>query len=475
MAAAYHRIAEDQLRDADVKHLLPKPLGGSREVIAKALLARLHKEVRYTGIEFAEASIVPRTPAETLHRKYGDCKDQAALLVAMLRAAGVPAELVLLDSGPGYDIDPDLPGLGLFDHAIVHVPGSPELWADPTDEFARFNELPMSDRNRLALLVNETGALVRTPDAKSSDNGFIETREFFLSEHGKARVVETTEPWGAVETGYRDYYNAPDPKKLKESFQAYAKSAYLSEAPPKYDYPDTLDVSKPFRLHIEMTEAARGTSGETDAVVAIPVSNLTERLPELFRESDADKSPTPRKAALILPEPYTGEWRYRIIPPLGFKSASLPDSGTVAMGPAMLSKEFRAEPDGTVTAILRFDTGKRTYSAVEVEELRAAVTALKKSPMPLVRFEQVGETLLAGGEVREAIDEFRKLVDAHPKEALHHTQIARSLLAAGAAESARKEARIATELEPKSAAAYTTLAWILQHDLVGRRFSKVAI
>ncbi|HYL78141.1 MAG TPA: DUF3857 domain-containing protein [Bryobacteraceae bacterium] len=472
VAAAYNRIAEDQLRGANVKSLVAKTEGGSPVEIGRALLARLHKEVRYTGIEFAEASIVPRPPAETLRRKYGDCKDQAALLVAMLRAAGVPAELALLDSGTGYDIDPEMPGLGLFDHAIVHVPGPPELWADPTDEFARFNELPLSDQNRFALLVNEKGALVKTPEVKAAANGFIEKREFFLSERGKARVVETTEPWGAVEVNYRDYYHAPDPKKLKESLQSYAKSTYLSAAPPKYEYSDVQDLSKRFQLRLEMTEAARGTSGDTDAVVAIPVSKITERLPEALRAEDDDKPATPRKGAFTLPEPYAGEWQYRIVPSIGFRSASLPDSGTVHMGPATLSKEFKTEPDGIVVATIRFDTGKRTYSAGEVEELRTAVRSLNKSPMLLVRFEQVGETFLAGGKVREAIGEFRKLAAAHPKEALHHTQIARAMLVAGAAESAREEARIATELDPKSASAYTTLGWVLQHDLVGRRFRK---
>jgi transglutaminase-like putative cysteine protease len=41
--------------------------------------------VRYTGVEFGEAAIVPRKPSETLERRFGDCKDKAPLLVAMLR------------------------------------------------------------------------------------------------------------------------------------------------------------------------------------------------------------------------------------------------------------------------------------------------------------------------------------------------------------------------------------------------------
>ena len=42
----------------------------------------------------------------------------------MLRAAGIPANLALLSSGPGQDVNTDLPGMGVFDHAIVYVPGT---------------------------------------------------------------------------------------------------------------------------------------------------------------------------------------------------------------------------------------------------------------------------------------------------------------------------------------------------------------
>ena len=61
-------------------------------------------------------------PSEVIQRHYGDCKDKANLLVAMLRAAGIKANLALLDVGPGPDVSTALPGISLFDHAIVYVP-----------------------------------------------------------------------------------------------------------------------------------------------------------------------------------------------------------------------------------------------------------------------------------------------------------------------------------------------------------------
>ena len=134
-AAAYAQLAEPQIRQDQARATLPQ---AAPDYLAnvQAIVSRLHKEVRYTGIEFGESALKPQTPAEILKRHYGDCKDKAAFLVAMLRAAGIPASLALLETGPGEDVNPGLPGMNQFDHAIVHVPaagaGSPELWIDAT-------------------------------------------------------------------------------------------------------------------------------------------------------------------------------------------------------------------------------------------------------------------------------------------------------------------------------------------------------
>ena len=99
---------------------LKAPLGNSppRDYIAR-IVERLHREVRYTGVEFGDARLIPEFPAETLRRRFGDCKDKSTLLVAALRASGIEAYLALLSAGDDQDVSPDLPGLGMFDHAIV--------------------------------------------------------------------------------------------------------------------------------------------------------------------------------------------------------------------------------------------------------------------------------------------------------------------------------------------------------------------
>ncbi len=143
-----------------------------RDAIVGRLVARLGADVETTpASEFGEASIVPRPPAEVFERRYGDCKDKALLLTALLRSAGIAAEVALLDSGFGPDVDPDVPGFGSFDHAIVYLPGPRPLWIDATDRFSAVGELLPGDQGRLALVAARgTKALLRTPEAPSTVN-----------------------------------------------------------------------------------------------------------------------------------------------------------------------------------------------------------------------------------------------------------------------------------------------------------------
>jgi tetratricopeptide (TPR) repeat protein len=486
VAAHYSALVDDQIRSADLKTLVPTQNGTKeRAAIIAGLVARLHAEVRYTGVEFGEASLVPRTPAETLKRKYGDCKDKAALLIAMLRASGIRAYMALLNTFPGEDAASELPGLGNFEHAIVYVPGPPDLWIDATDEFARVGSLNPEDQGRLSLIVRpETTGLARTPESESAANRELETREVFLAELGPSRVVETTEATGSIEEGYREEYRAPESDNLRQSLVDYAQAIYAASLS-RYEYTKAQDTSTPFKLRLEMDHATRGVTSRVDAVVAISTAAMFIRLPEMAREeagasakrvssaaSSEAQVDSRRNADLELPEPYVEEWHYRIVPPPGFRTQALPASGKEQMGPAVLAKEFTLEPDGTVTANLRFDTVKRRFTSGEFEQLREGVVKSMQAEPILVKFEQIGEAYLAAGNVREALAEFNKLAALHPQEGLHHAQVASALLAGGMGEAARAEARRAIQLDPKSATAYETLAFILEHDLIGRQFEK---
>ncbi|HWR15104.1 MAG TPA: DUF3857 domain-containing protein [Terriglobales bacterium] len=481
IADTYNALVEAKIRLADVESLVRKSIKttDSREQKIKKLFALLHKNVRYTGVEFADAALIPAFPGETLKRGYGDCKDKATLLVAMLRAAGVPAHLALLTTGPGEDNEPHLPAMD-FDHAIVYVPGTPDIWIDATASRYQVGPIPPSDAGRLSLIVREgTTELVRIPENKPEDNLLLEKREFFLAEYGPSKIVETSLPSGIAEANYRSYYPASESKDLKEGLTDYVSSTYLAEKLTAYSYSEAADLNTPFQLKLEVGKGRRGFTDLDDAVVAVLPGDITSRFPSYLRGEDeelsekekADKEKKPRQADFVF-TPFITEWHYRVVPPIGFKVRALPENTKEQFGPATFSSTYSEAADGSVLANYRFDTVKGRYTAVESESLRSALRQFRGRSAITINLGNAGHLLMTSGKIREGLIEFEKVAATHPKEALHKIQLASAMLGAGLCEVARKYAREATLLEPTSARAYQMLGWVLQHDLVCRRLQK---
>jgi transglutaminase-like putative cysteine protease len=481
VAASYLAATEPRIRQEDARPLLAglkAPRSGlkqsaSREYIAR-LVERLHREVRYTGVEFGEARLVPEYPAETLRRKFGDCKDKSTLLVAALRASGIDAYLALLSAGSGQDVMADLPGLGMFDHAIVYIPAtSPDdqdLWIDATTEYARVGTLPAADADRLALVIRAgEKSLIRTPGLKSADNAQIETREFHLSEYGAARVVETTETQGTVELEFRGWYAGADTPERIESLREYARTTYRAKDMTRYTHTASTDFSKHYSMTLDILDAPVGSTDLNTAAVGVNLGNIVARLPAYFSERLESESTGEVRREDVVFEPYVIEWRYRVHAPDGFRARELPAPATLELGPARLTARF-SEADGVVHADWRFDTMKGRYSPAEADAFVAAVRELKRRDILILAFDHDGAALRTEGDFKGSLAVYRALAAKHPKQAVHRLRHAYALLEAGFGKRAQLEAEAATALEPRYPFAWKAYGWMLQHDAVGRRF-----
>jgi transglutaminase-like putative cysteine protease len=482
VVANYLALTEPRIRLDDARPLLaslpagmrrPANAAARREFIAR-MVERLHQEVRYTGVEFGESRLIPAFPAETLRRKFGDCKDKSTLLVAALRAAGIEAHLALLSAGGGQDVTADLPGLGMFDHAIVHVPadaaGGEALWIDATTEYARVGTLPPADTNRLALIIREGEAsLTRTPRMRSEDNAQIETRTFHLAEYGPARVVETTETRGTVELEYRSWYAGADTRERLDSLAEYARTAYRAKALSNYTHTASTDFSKFYSMTLDIQDAPVGSTDLTTAAVGVNLGAIISRLPAYFSQQLESGLDVSRKDDVVF-EPYIVEWRYHVNPPAGFRARPLPPNGALALGPARLTAEFSRDAGGAVRATWRFDTVKDRYTPEESQAFVKAVQELRQRQVLLIAFDHEGAARRAEGDFKGTLEAYRTLVARHPKLAVHRIRHAFALLEAGLGTRAHDEARAATKLSPRDAFAWKSLGWALQHDAVGRRF-----
>ena len=484
VASEYTRISEDKIRSADVQALVAKvdAKEGNRNDVIRQLLALLHKNVRYTGVEFGESSLLPQFPSETLKRKYGDCKDKATLLVAMLRSAGIPAHLALLDTGPGRDINTSLPGLGMFDHAIVYVPASgpdSELWIDATAQYSQVGTLPWMDYGRWALVVSEnTESLKQISEITAAQNLHRELREFTLAEYGPAQIVETDDEVGPGEADYREYY-AGDAKQVRESSESYVKYTYLADALTSLEHADLSDLNKPLSIKF-VTKGKRGNTELFSALAAIRTESLFDRLPEYFRtkeheqpkETEDSERPKPRTVDWQI-TPFTTEWRYKITAPVGFKLRALPSDKIEKIDTLSLTQKYSSNASGTVAeAVFRLESLNARMTVQEAKDLRDAVLKASNADPIFITFDHIGHALVSAGKIKEGLAAYRQVATEHPKQALHKVRLAQALLGAGLGEQARAAAREATALEPSSALAFSTLGMVLKHDLIGRVLKK---
>src|SRR5471030_632537 len=87
----------------------------------KAIADFMQRDVRYVAISLGIGGIQPHTASEVFNHRYGDCKDKATLMSAMLQEIGVESYYVIINSERG-SVSRDTPAhFGGFDHAILAI------------------------------------------------------------------------------------------------------------------------------------------------------------------------------------------------------------------------------------------------------------------------------------------------------------------------------------------------------------------
>jgi hypothetical protein len=132
----FYQAMEDRLEPDDAMKMkvrsLTEGMVSDHERI-ESIFDYLRNEVRYVAVEFDEGMWFPSGARLTNKAKYGDCKDQSALLTAMLREAGINAEMTLVRTRDRGRLNRAIISPIGFNHCIVHATGqSLELWLDPT-------------------------------------------------------------------------------------------------------------------------------------------------------------------------------------------------------------------------------------------------------------------------------------------------------------------------------------------------------
>jgi transglutaminase-like putative cysteine protease len=196
----------------------------------KALAAFTQRQIRYAAIEIGIGGHQPHPAGEVLAHKYGDCKDKATLLAAMLQVIGVDSYNVLINVRRGV-ISPEFPELRLNheilairlpdsipDAALLDLVNHPKLgrlvFFDPTNEYVPLGSLPSYLQNNYGLVVTPGGGeIYRLPLLPASTNRLLRTAKLDLSSTGTLTGEVHELRWGGLAVLSREQYLGVPPAK----------------------------------------------------------------------------------------------------------------------------------------------------------------------------------------------------------------------------------------------------------------------
>jgi hypothetical protein len=217
----------------------------------EAIAEFVQKQVRYFVIEMGIGGYQPHYAGDIFRNRYGDCKDKATLLTAMLSTVGIHGALVMVDHRRGV-IDPDAPSI-VGDHMIaaIEIPkgySSPRLRSvvtsktgrqylifDPTWDKTAFGQLEHNLQGSYGILMegNES-QLVHFPVLAPTLNTINRTASFQLQPDGSLKGTVTEKRFGDLSEDRRSLYTGGDAKEqtqfldrlLGEDFTSFTVSDF---------------------------------------------------------------------------------------------------------------------------------------------------------------------------------------------------------------------------------------------------------
>lgn len=293
------------------------------------------QSIRYIAIAIGVkrgGGMRPRTAAEVFAKGYGDCKDKANLMRAMLKVLNITSYPVGIYSGDPEYVRDEWASPNQFNHCIIAIKVSDEtqtatvvthptlgrlLMFDATDEDTRVGDLPDHEQGSWALIVaGESGSLLRMPVTPVESNLLERRIEANLTADGSlaASIQETAN--GRWASGYRSEFrhrSRTDYQKVIEGWiSAGATAAKVNKVEPRDDA-----AAGQFNLDIDFTAPFYGQVMQEKLMIFKPA--IVSR-----RESLALTEPKRKHPVVLTSNAYSETLSLKL--PAGFAVDELPDA-----------------------------------------------------------------------------------------------------------------------------------------------------
>jgi len=222
----------------------------TQEEKARAIYHWVVSNIRYVGLEFGIAGFKPHSAEEVFNNKYGDCKDKATLLLAMYKAAQIPAYYALIGTRGMGRLEEAIP-MSQFNHAIVLAKVNHRLiWLDPTAETASFGEIPGEDQEKLALVFfPEKAKFLRVPLKSPEENTLKTEMVIDISPNASIDVQMQILTSGASDMGLRTLKYVK-PARRRQIIENWINSIAPGAKLKTYQFSDLENLDIPVKLEV---------------------------------------------------------------------------------------------------------------------------------------------------------------------------------------------------------------------------------
>jgi hypothetical protein len=190
------------------------------------------QKLQYISVQIGVGRWRPHPASEVMAKSYGDCKDKANLMRAMLKSLGIQSYPVLIFAGDPTYVREGWVSPGQFNHCIVAVKVSEEtktptvinspalgrlLIFDATDDDTPVGDLPDHEQGSFALIAaGDAGSLMKMPETPSEANSVDRQIAASLSAEGALTATVSERAIGQRAVDYRrEFHRFSRPEYVK--------------------------------------------------------------------------------------------------------------------------------------------------------------------------------------------------------------------------------------------------------------------
>ena len=315
---------------------------------ARAIYNYVCSKIRTVGLQLGPHGYQPHSAASIYENRYGDCKDKAILLLTMLDVAGLEGSIVLVPTDAMAQVDPDMPTLDQFDHAIATlVVGDTRYWLDTTGGETAFGDVPVRDQGRIVFVIGkERGEFMGIPVQRADENTLKNTGTAALAADGTLTMTERIEYTGAFATMFRDEYRydeaAVQRRELAEALNNFCAGAVLGEyaIAGMDDLADTVVYTRAY------TAPDYAALADDLMVLTAPLQRIG--LLELTALAE-------RRQPLRLGQTMRREGELTLTIPEGYHVRNLPKPVTLVTDVGSYAESYKVNRDGAIVCRNRFE------------------------------------------------------------------------------------------------------------------------